>query len=146
MTYQSYTPNPVRNGVSRIIGSPVVRTVSLLGLCAAYIQGPLTKIFDFNGARAEMDHFGLHPAAFFAVAVIAFELTASAMVVSGLLRWAGALALAGFTLLATFIALRFWEMAPGMDRMMAINAFFEHIGLAGAFIFVAASDLTGAGE
>lgn len=69
------------------------------------------------------------------------------MVISGLLRWAGALALAGFTLLATFIALRFWEMAPGMDRMMATNAFFEHLGLAGAFVFVAAFDLTkGAGK
>jgi uncharacterized membrane protein YphA (DoxX/SURF4 family) len=94
-----------------------------------------------------MDHFGLHPAAFFAVAVIVFELTASAMVVLGILRWAGALALAGFTLLATFIALRFWELPSGMDRMMATNAFFEHLGLAGAFVIVAAIDLTkGAGK
>ena len=142
MTYQFSTPNPVRDGLRRIIGSAVVRTVSLLALCAAYIQGPLTKIFDFNGALIEMDHFGLHPAAFFAVAVIVFELTASAMVVSGRLRWAGALALSCFTLLATFIALRFWEMAPGMDRMMATNAFYEHLGLAGAFVIVAALDLT----
>lgn len=147
MTYHSQLSNPILSGVARVVGSPVVRTVSLLALCAAYIQGPLTKIFDFNGALAEMDHFGLHPASFFAVAVIVFELTASAMVISGLLRWAGALALAGFTLLATFIALRFWEMAPGMDRMMATNAFFEHLGLAGAFVFVAAFDLTkGAGK
>lgn len=63
------------------------------------------------------------------------------MVVSGHLRWAGALALAGFTLLATFIAVRFWEMAPGMQRMMATNSFFEHIGPAGAFVLVAAMDL-----
>lgn len=147
MTYQSHTSNPIRSNLARVIGSPVTRTVSLLALCAAYVQGPLTKIFDFNGALAEMDHFGLHPAAFFAVSVIVFELTASAMVISGFLRWAGALALAGFTLLATFIALRFWEMAPGMDRMMATNAFFEHLGLAGAFVFVAAFDLTrGAGK
>ncbi|UJW77305.1 DoxX family protein [Rhizobium sp. SL42] len=147
MTHQSQTLGPVRNSLARIVGSTAVRTVSLLALCAAYIQGPLMKIFDFNGALAEMDHFGLHPAAFFAVAVIVFELTASAMVVSGFMRWAGALALLGFTLLATFIALRFWEMAPGMDRMMATNAFFEHIGLAGAFVFVAASDLNkGAGK
>jgi uncharacterized membrane protein YphA (DoxX/SURF4 family) len=139
--------NPVRSSLARIVASPVTRTVSLLALCAAYIQGPLTTIFDFTGALAEMDHFGLHPAAFFAVAVIVFELAASAMVVSGFLRWAGALALAGFTLLATSIALRFWEMAPGMDRMMATNAFFEHVGLAGAFLFVAAFDLTkGAGK
>jgi len=142
MTFQSPLSNTVQGPLARVIGSPVTRTVSLLALCAAYIQGPLTKIFDFNGALAEMDHFGLHPATFFAVAVIVFELTASAMVVSGFLRWVGALALAGFTLMATFIALRFWEMAPGMDRMMATNAFFEHLGLAGAFVFVAAYDLT----
>jgi len=147
MTYQSPISNSALSGLARVVGSPITRTVSLLALCAAYIQGPLTKIFDFNGALAEMNHFGLHPAAPFAVVVIVFELTASAMVVSGFLRWAGALALAGFTLLATFIALRFWEMAPGMDRMMATNAFFEHIGLAGAFIFVAAADLAkGAGK
>lgn len=147
MTYRSNVPNPVRSSLARAVSSPITRTISLVALCAAYIQGPLVKIFDFNGALAEMDHFGLHPAAFFAVAVIVFELTASAMVVSGFLRWAGALALAGFTLLATFIALRFWEIAPGMDRMMATNAFFEHIGLAGAFVFVAAFDLTkGAGK
>ena len=142
MSYQSSTSNSALSGLARVVGSPITRTVSLLALCAAYIQGPLNKIFDFNGALAEMDHFGLHPAAFFAVAVIVFELTASAMVVSGFMRWAGALALAGFTLLASLIALRFWEMAPGMDRMMATNAFFEHLGLAGAFIFVAAFDLT----
>lgn len=147
MTYQSPISNSALSGLARVVGSPITKTVSLLALCAAYIQGPLTKIFDFNGALAEMNHFGLHPAALFAVVVIVFEFTASAMVVSGLLRWAGALALAGFTLLATLIALRFWEMVPGMDRMMATNAFFEHIGLAGAFIYVAAADLAkGAGK
>ncbi|PDT02069.1 DoxX family protein [Rhizobium chutanense] len=147
MTYQTQMSNPGWSGLARMIGSPIVRTMSLLALCAAYIQGPLTKILDFNGALAEMDHFGLHPAAYFAVAVIVFELTASAMVIIGFLRWAGALALSGFTLVATFVALRFWEMTPGMDRMMATNAFFEHLGLAGAFVFVAAFDLTkGAGR
>lgn len=142
MTYHSSTTTNLKTGLAGIIATPAVRTIALLALCAAYIQGPLTKIADFNGAMAEMDHFGLHPAAVFAVIVIVFELAASAMVISGFLRWAGALALAGFTVIATLIALRFWEMAPGMDRMMATNAFFEHLGLAGAFVFVAAFDLT----
>ncbi|EMS97190.1 hypothetical protein H009_12856 [Agrobacterium tumefaciens str. Cherry 2E-2-2] len=132
----------LRRRLADIVAAPATKTLALLALCSAYIQGPLTKIFDFPGAIAEMNHFGLQPAVAFAVVVILFELTASALVVSGFLRWAGALALAGFTLLATFIALRFWEMAPGMDRMMATNAFFEHLGLAGAFIIVAAIDLT----
>ncbi|MDH6298485.1 Uncharacterized membrane protein YphA, DoxX/SURF4 family [Agrobacterium fabrum] len=132
----------LRGLLAQIVAAPLTRTVALLALCSAYIQGPLTKIFDFPGAIAEMNHFGLQPAAAFAIFVIIFELTASAMVVLGVLRWVGALALSGFTLLATFIALRFWEMAPGMDRMMATNAFFEHLGLAGAFVIVAAIDLT----
>lgn len=142
MTFQPLSQSHVKTGLAGIAAHRATRTIALLALCGAYIQGPLTKIFDFDAALAEMEHFGLHPAAFFAVAVIAFELTASAMVIFGVLRWAGALALAGFTLLATLIALRFWEMAPGMDRVMATNAFFEHIGLAGAFVIVAALDVT----
>jgi uncharacterized membrane protein YphA (DoxX/SURF4 family) len=135
------------NRLASLAASPVLTFVALLALCAAYVQGPLTKLFDFQGAIGEMEHFGLHPATFFAVAVIAFELAASAMILSGFLRWLGALALAVFTLLATFVAVRFWEMPPGMERMMATNAFFEHLGLVGAFFIVAITDLTkGAGK
>lgn len=131
----------LRNIVRPVLTSPVVRFIALLGLCAAYIQGPLTKLFDFQGALGEMEHFGLHPAVFFAVVVIVFELSACAMILTGLWRWLGALGLCGFTLLATFIAIRFWELPPGMERFMATNSFFEHLGLAGAFLFVTAVDL-----
>lgn len=124
-----------------LLTSHPVRWIALLGLCAAYIQGSVTKLFDFGGAIAEMEHFGLTPAVPFAVAVIVFELVCSAMVLSGFCRWIGALALSAFTLMATFLALRFWEMPAGMPRMMATNAFFEHLGLAGAFLLVAWYDL-----
>lgn len=123
------------------IASHPLRWIALLGLCAAYIQGSVMKLFDFGGAIAEMEHFGLTPAAPFAAAVIVFELACSAMVLSGFCRWIGALALSAFTLMATFLALRFWEMPAGMPRMMATNAFFEHLGLAGAFLLVARYDL-----
>ena len=113
--------------------------LALLALCAAYIQGPLVKLADWPGALAEMAHFGLRPPAVFAVAVVVFELVASAMVVSGIGRRLAALALAAFTVAATLIALRFWELEPGPARAMATNAFFEHCGLAGAFVIVALS-------
>ena len=142
MTDHTFSANGWRPRIARIAAAPVTRTLALLALCAAYIQGPLTKLFDFQGAIAEMEHFGLHPAAFFGVTVIVFELAASVMILSGFLRWLGALALAAFTLLATFVALRFWEMPSGMERIMATNAFFEHLGLVGAFIIVAITDLT----
>ena len=126
----------------RLSPATFLRPLALVALCSAFIQGPLIKIFDFNGAIGEMNHFGLHPAAPFAVVVILFELTMSALVIFGRWRWIAALALAAFTLMATFIALRFWEMPVGMDRSMAMNSFFEHMGLIGAFVIVAIDDLT----
>jgi uncharacterized membrane protein YphA (DoxX/SURF4 family) len=125
-----------------IFATPATRWLAYLGLCAAYIQGPVTKILDFDSAIAEMTHFGLSPAPTFAVAVIVFELVASAMILFGQWRWLAALALAGFTLMATFVALRFWEIPAGQGRMMAMNAFFEHLGLIGGFVLVAIDDLT----
>lgn len=112
-----------------------------LGLCAAYIQGGLVKLFDFPGAVAEMKHFQLTRPTMFAVLVIALELVASAMVMTGFLRWLGALALAWFTLFSTLIALRFWEQPAGATRHADANAFFEHLGLAGGFLLVTWLDL-----
>jgi uncharacterized membrane protein YphA (DoxX/SURF4 family) len=117
-----------------------VRWIALLGLCAAYVQGALVKAFDFSGAIAEMNHFGLSPAAPLALLTIAMELGASILVLTGFFRWLGALALAGFTLFATFVALRFWELEQ-LARGMAANAFFEHLGLVGGFLLVAWHDL-----
>ena len=119
---------------------PALRWIALLLLCAAYLQGGFNKAVDFNAAIAEMNHFGLSPAAPLAVAVIVLELGASALILTGFLRWLGALALGGFTLLATFVALRFWEM-PQPERFMAANSFFEHLGLVGGFLLVAWHDL-----
>lgn len=127
--------------VGRVLTAPVPRTLALFALCAAYIQGPIVKLLSFGGAIAEMEHFGLQPAAFFAAAVIVFELAMSALILAGYWRWIGALALAGFTLGATWIALRFWDLPPGHEQSMAMNAFFEHVGLAGAFVLVAGNDL-----
>jgi uncharacterized membrane protein YphA (DoxX/SURF4 family) len=119
-----------------------LRRFALLLLCAAYIQGPLTKLFDFPGAIAEMEHFGLAPAPLFAVGVIVFELAMSALILIGRWRGPAALALAAFTLAATFLAIRFWELPPGQGRTMAMNGFFEHLGLIGGFILVALDELS----
>lgn len=121
-------------------GMRVVRWLALLALCAPYLQGGLVKTFDFAGAVAEMRHFGLEPEVPIALATIAVELGASILILTGIRRWAGALALAGFTTCATLVANRFWELAPP-ERFVAANAFFEHIGLIGGFVLVAWHDL-----
>ena len=127
-----------------VFGSHAIRWLAYLGLCAAYLQGGLNKLMDFQGAVGEMSHFGLSPASLLAGLVIALELGASVMILSGKLRWLGALALAAFTLMATFVALRFWELPVGQERFMAANSFFEHLGLIGGFLLVAWLDLQNA--
>ena len=124
-----------------VLGSSAIRWLAYLGLCAAYLQGGLNKLTDFNSAIGEMNHFGIQPAAVLAVIVIALELGASIMILTGKLRWLGALALAIFTLMATFVALRFWELPMGAERFGAANSFFEHLGFVGGFLLVAWLDL-----
>lgn len=124
----------------RVLGSLNARWVALLALCAPYLQGGIVKATDFAGAVAEMQHFGLAPAPPLALLTIAVEIGASVLILTGIHRWAGALVLAGFTLFATLVANRFWEMVPP-ERFMAANAFFEHIGLIGGFVLVAWHDL-----
>lgn len=123
--------------VRPVLGSRAVRFIAYLGLCAAYLQGGLVKLTNFPGAIGEMAHFGLSPAPLFAALVIVLELGASVMILTGWLRWLGALGLSAFTLLATGITLRFWELPAGHERFMAANSFFEHLGLVGGFLLVA---------
>jgi uncharacterized membrane protein YphA (DoxX/SURF4 family) len=130
---------PIRSRAARF-ATPAVKWLALLGLCAAYLQGGIDKLLDFSSALAEMQHFGLQPALPLAIAVIILELGASALILSGYGRWLGALALAGFTVMATFLANHYWTMAMP-DRFAAENAFYEHLGLAGGFLLVAWYDL-----
>lgn len=124
---------------TRLATAPV-HWLALLGLCAAYLQGGFNKLIDFGSAIAEMQHFGLQPAAPLAAAVIVMELGAAGLILVGRLRWLGALALAAFTLAATFVANRYWS-APPQARFALANAFYEHLGLAGGFVLVAWHDL-----
>jgi len=120
-----------------MIMSHPVRLLGLALISAVYIQGGLMRFYDFGGAIAEMERFGLTPARPIAATVILLQLGASAMIITGFLRWIGALSLAAFTLTATLIAFRFWNMPIGLERTIATNAFFENLGLIGGLLMIA---------
>ena len=126
--------------VASVATHRVIRLIALFGLCAAYLQGGLEKLLDFGSAVTEAQHFGLPAAPAIAVATIITELVGSGLTLTGFYRWMGALWLAVFTLIATFVANRFWEI-PLPDRFMVENSFFEHLGLVGGFLLVAWYDL-----
>jgi uncharacterized membrane protein YphA (DoxX/SURF4 family) len=89
---------------------------------------------------AEQAHFGMAPAALWAAVTIAVELVGPLLILSGRLIWLGAGMLGIFTLFAALTANAFWAMPAGIDRFMATNAFFEHLGLIGGFILIAMID------
>ena len=126
--------------IGSLVATRPVYFIALLGLCAAYIQGGIDKLFDFNAAVAETQGFGLPFATAATAATIVTELAGSALILTGIYRWLGALWLAGFTLFATLAANRFWELLPP-QRFMVENSFFEHLGLVGGFLLVAWLDL-----
>jgi uncharacterized membrane protein YphA (DoxX/SURF4 family) len=107
-----------------------------LALVSAYLIGGFNKLFDFAGAIAEQEHFGLHPGWLWASVVIIVELVGSVLVVANRWVWLGAGALGVLTAVAMLTANNFWVMADH-DRFMALNAFFEHLGLIAGLVVVA---------
>jgi uncharacterized membrane protein YphA (DoxX/SURF4 family) len=110
--------------------------VARIALTSAFLIGGIQKLVDFPGAVAEQAHFGLQPAWLWAVAAIIVELAGSALVIVGRWVWLGAGGLGVLTAVAMLIANNFWTMT-GHDRFMALNAFFEHLGLIAGLALVA---------
>jgi uncharacterized membrane protein YphA (DoxX/SURF4 family) len=106
-----------------------------VALVSAYLIGGANKLLDFTAALAEQEHFGLHPAWLWAVLTIVVEIGGSLLVVAGRLVWLGAGGLGVLTAVAMLVANDFWSMT-GQDRVMALNTFFEHLGLIAGFVLV----------
>lgn len=108
------------------------------GLCLVYVYSGIDELLDFRGAVAVQAHFGLAMPAVCAAAAIAVQLGGSILVLFGRGRAValGAVALAGFTLAATFIGHPFWREA-GAERFADLNSFLEHFGLVGGFMLIA---------
>jgi len=122
--------------VDAVLGWPATWFVARLALVSAYLIGGVTKLGDWPSAIAEQVRFGVHPPEMTAALTIFIEIVGSALLLSGRLVWLGAGAMGIFTLLTAFIASPFWAM-QGQARFIAINDFFEHLGLVAAFVMVA---------
>ena len=132
MTARADTPH----WVGAILSLSLLWPVARLALVSAYLVGGLNKLFDFAGAIAEQEHFGLHPGWVWASVVIVVELVGSTLVLTGRWVWLGAGGLGVLTAVAMVTANNFWTMA-GHDRFMALNSFFEHLGLIAGLVVVA---------
>ncbi|GLR84076.1 DoxX family protein [Bradyrhizobium iriomotense] len=121
--------------VGAILFWPSLWPLARLALVSAYLIGGFSKLFDFAGAIAEQEHFGLHPGWLWASVVIVVEIVGSALVLAGRWVWLGAGGLGVLTAVAMLTANNFWAMT-GHDRFMALNGFFEHLGLIAGLVLV----------
>jgi uncharacterized membrane protein YphA (DoxX/SURF4 family) len=118
----------VRNGdaprwIAAILTWPLLWHAARLALTSAYIIGGLTKLFDFAGAIAEQEKFGLNPGWLWATLAIIVELGGSVLVVVNRYVWLGAGGLGVLTFVAMLTANAFW-LTTGHERFTAMNAFF----------------------
>ncbi len=121
--------------VTHMLTHPVTLLFARICLTAPFLWAGAYKLVDWQGGLAEMESVGLHPAAAFNLAALLTELGGSALVILNRQVWIGAGALGVFTVLATLIAHRFWDLS-GAARAMQLNSFLEHATISAAFIFV----------
>ncbi|ABK08149.1 MULTISPECIES: DoxX family protein [Burkholderia] len=122
-----------------LLSQPWVLPLARLALVSAYLLGGVAKALDFPGAVAEQAHFGLQPAALWAALAIAVEIAGSLCVVFRRFTWLGAGSLGMLTLVAMVVANDFWNRS-GAEHFMALNSFFEHLGLIAALVLATMLD------
>jgi transmembrane protein len=126
-----------KNSIQSLLRAPWLFHVGALILTSVYWWSGLTKIVDFQGTLAEMEHFGLKPTILFALLTIVVQLACSALIISGSrLAWLGAGGLAIFTVATIPLAHRFWEM-DGMVGFLEKALVQEHISVVGGLVLAA---------
>lgn len=111
--------------------------VSRLLLAALFLPAGLSKIGGFEGTAGYIASVGLPMPAVGAAVAIAVEVLGALALILGLgTRWA-ALALAAFTLVASFFFHNFWAM-PAEQQMMQQLMFMKNIGVVGGLLALVA--------
>ncbi|MGI0505466.1 DoxX family protein [Burkholderia sp. ZZQ-2] len=126
-----YSPAWIR----ALLAQPWIGALVRLALVSAFLIGGINKAMHFDAAIAEQAHFGLHPPALWAALAVVVEIGGSLCIVFRRFTWLGAGSLGTLTLVAMAVANDFWNQT-GAARFMALNSFFEHLGLIAALVLV----------
>ena len=119
-----------------LISSRWFGLVARTALTFMFWASGIAKLADFDMAVGEMAHFGLFPAAPFALAVALTQLVGSALIIANRWTWLGAGMLGVFTALTIPIAHPFWTMEEPM-RTLEFYVVMEHLTVIGALMVVA---------
>ena len=114
--------------------------VARLLLAVVFLYSGIDKLVHWRDGVAEVAALGLPFPSLFAALTILTQLLGGLVVASGWYAWAGAIVLAGFTLLATALGHRFWRH-QGVEMRRELTTALEHLAIVGGLGLVAISGL-----
>lgn len=128
----------VQSAAENLLGQSWLTTLARIAVALPFLLSGVAKLADFGGATSEVRGLtGFEPAELLAVLVIMTQLGGSALLIAGgRYAWIGAVALAGFTAIATLFAYAFW-LKPAAERFLHQNIFFEHVSIIGGLVLLA---------
>jgi putative oxidoreductase len=103
-----------------------------------FVIGGLTHLGSMAEVSNQMSRNGIHFARPMLIARTAFQVVADILLIFGLFVSGAALDLIAFTIAASAMVLRFWELPDGPQRYAARNAFVSNIGLVGGLLLASA--------
>lgn len=116
--------------------------VGRLALAALFLPAGLSKITGFGGTVGYIESVGLPLAALGAVIAIIVEVAGGAALIAGFFTRTAAIALAAFTLVASFFFHAYWAV-PADQAFMQQLLFYKNIAVVGGLLILAAH---GAGQ
>jgi uncharacterized membrane protein YphA (DoxX/SURF4 family) len=109
--------------------------VARLCLSLVFLWSGVSKLLDPAGGKAEVASLGVPAPSLFLVLTIACQIAGGLMVLLGFWAWLGALALLGFTIVATVLAHGTAGLS-GKERQQQITTSLEHLAIVGGFLLV----------
>jgi transmembrane protein len=124
------------NAITALLARPWMSLLCRILITFPFWLSGLMKLLNFGQAMGEMQHFGLEPAASFAVLTIIVQIGGSLLIILRCMAWLGAGALIGFTLLTIPIAHAFWRLT-GEQAFIEGMFVIEHVSVVGGLLLAA---------
>ena len=124
------TPAAAVNDLALLVGR--------VAFAALYLPSGLLKAMNLQAFIYSIDGRGVPFAPVLATLGAYLEFLGGLALLLGVQVRLASVLLLVFTVLATLIAHRFWEYAPGAARQMQQISFFKNVAIVGGFVFLAA--------
>jgi putative oxidoreductase len=112
--------------------------VARLMLSIVFLWSGADKLLHWSAGVAEIAAAGLPNAPLLLAATVIAQLAGGLSVALGIWARLGALALAGFTIVATLLFHAYWSAADAMEHQRQLTTFLEHVAIVGGFLAIIA--------